>query len=494
MSGDTSSPFGAREPTGFPFWDAALLPGNLAAAMERCQANAGAPGVDKMSVGELPTHLRKHWPEIRAAILDGRWEPQPVRRVRIPKPNGKGERILGIPCVVDRFIQHAVAQALSPLVDPRFSAFSYAYRPGRHARDAVRQAQKYIEASQAWIVDLDIEKFFDHIDHEHVLARLNSWVPDPPLQTLVRAWLKAGAVDNGVFEPTQEGAPQGGPLSPLLANITLDELDQSLAKERHRFVRYADDLLTFHESETEAQNALDWMTEYLRSVLRLDINAEKSRVARPNDVAFLGFSFELNEQGRALRVVSEQSIERFHDKVAEILAADRKNAIEEVLKRLGQFVDGWTTYYQYAEAPGVVGHLRADARAKARGFIWDRWKTPRQRAREMIQLGVTKETARAFAQQTLTPDQAASAGALRQALSNAYFRKWNLGEPDTIPSKAKSTSSQVAPENLPETKEAITRKRRPLGIRFELRFEVGIHPLFLFQCRIPAPNRHELKP
>jgi group II intron reverse transcriptase/maturase len=271
-------------------WERIFSRGNLMVALERVQANKGAAGVDGMTVEELPAHLRAHWVSIRAKLDNGTYQPSPVKRVSIPKPDG-GERLLGIPTVQDRLIQQAMHQVLSEEYDPKFSDHSYGFRPGRSAHDAVRKAQRYIEAGDKWVVDMDLEKFFDTVHHDRLMARLKRDISDKRVLWLVNQYLKAGVMDNGVVMATEEGTPQGGPLSPLLSNIVLDELDRELERRGHRFVRYADDCNIYVRSQRAAERVLASVQRYVEKKLRLRVNQEKSAVDLATRRKFLGFSF-----------------------------------------------------------------------------------------------------------------------------------------------------------------------------------------------------------
>jgi group II intron reverse transcriptase/maturase len=271
-------------------WEQIFSRSNLFAALERVRKNGGAPGIDEMTVEELPDHLRKHWEGIRAKLDRGSYVPSPVKRVEIPKPKG-GVRKLGIPTVLDRMLQQAVQQVLSPMFEPTFSPHSYGFRPGRSAHDAVKAAQDHIEAGYSWVVDMDLEKFFDTVNHDRLMAQLRSKISDKRVLRLVNAYLKAGVMENGMETTTEEGTPQGSPLSPLLSNIVLTELDNKLEERGHRFVRYADDCNIYVKSQRSAKRVLRSTTEFIESRMRLKVNAEKSAVGRANERTFLGFSF-----------------------------------------------------------------------------------------------------------------------------------------------------------------------------------------------------------
>jgi group II intron reverse transcriptase/maturase len=275
---------------GEELWEQIFSRGNLFAALERVQRNGGAPGIDGMTTKELPDHLRKHWEGIRAKLERGTYEPSPVKRVTIPKPDG-GERQLGIPTVLDRMIQQAMQQVLSPIFEETFSAHSYGFRPGRSAHDAVKAARDYIEEGYGYVVDIDLEKFFDTVNHDRLMARVKIAIKDKRVLRLVNAYLKAGVMAGGVQTATEEGTPQGGPLSPLLSNIVLTELDRKLEERGHRFVRYADDCNIYVKSQRSAERVLQSTTDFIERRMRLKVNEEKSAAGRATERTFLGFSF-----------------------------------------------------------------------------------------------------------------------------------------------------------------------------------------------------------
>src|SRR5215471_18630347 len=312
---------------------------NLKAALRQVRANQGSPGVDGMTVVGLKDHLKQHWPAIREQLLNGTYEPQPVRRVEIPKPDGGGVRKLGIPRVLDRFIQQAVLQVLQRRWDRTFSDHSYGFRPGRSAHQAVAQAQQYIVEGHGWCVDLDLEKFFDRVNHDKRMGQIAKRVADTRLLTLIRAFLNAGVMENGLVNPSVEGTPQGGPLSPLLSNLVLDELDRELERRGHRFVRYADDCNIYVGSERAGQQVMESITRFIERRLKLQINAEKSAVARPWHRSFLGFTVRNETEFR--RCIANKAVVRFKHRVGELTGRHRGIALERMIRELASHLRGW---------------------------------------------------------------------------------------------------------------------------------------------------------
>src|ERR1035441_5683323 len=324
---------------------------NLKEALRRVKANKGAPGVDGITCGQLDDYLKQHWPAIREQLLSGTYEPKPVRRVEIPKPDG-GVRKLGIPTVLDRFIQQAVMQVLQRRWDPEFSDHSYGFRPGRSAHQAIAQAQRYIAAGYGWVVDLDLEKFFDRVNHDRLMAQIAKRVDDKRLLKLIRAFLNAGVMENGLLSPSVEGTPQGGPLSPLLSNLVLDELDHELERRGHRYVRYADDCNIYVRSERAGHRVMTSITRFITQRLKLKVNEAKSAVARPQERKFLGFSFTSDPEIR--RAIAPKALSRFKDKIREITRQAKGVSIETTVKRLATYMVGWRGYFGFCETPEVL--------------------------------------------------------------------------------------------------------------------------------------------
>ncbi|MGA7239195.1 MAG: group II intron reverse transcriptase/maturase [Bryobacteraceae bacterium] len=400
---------------------------NLKEALRRVKANKGSAGVDGMTVGGITDYLKQHWPAIREQLLNGTYEPRPVRRVEIPKPDG-GVRKLGIPTVLDRLIQQAMMQVLQRQWDPTFSASSYGFRPGRSAQQAVAQAQQYIAEGHGWCVDLDLEKFFDRVNHDKLMGQIAKRVEDKRLLKLIRAFLNAGVMENGLVSPSVEGTPQGGPLSPLLSNLVLDELDRELERRGHRFVRYADDCNIYVRSERAGQRVMENVTQFITQRLRLKVNETKSAVARPQERKFLGFSFSAGPEVK--RVIAPKALDRFKRRVREITRRAKGVSMKTTMEELAPYMRGWRGYFGFCETPEVLVGLTRWVRLRLRAAMWRHWKTPRRRRAALLELGVRPRLASNTAGSGLGPWYLAKAKALSVGLSNAYFR--SLGLPSLI--------------------------------------------------------------
>jgi RNA-directed DNA polymerase len=397
---------------------------NLKAALRQVRANKGSPGVDGMTVGGIKDYLKEHWPAIREQLLNGTYEPKPVRRVEIPKPDGGGVRKLGIPTVLDRFIQQAVMQVLQRRWDRTFSDHSYGFRPGRSAHQAVAQAQQYIAEGYGWCVDLDLEKFFDRVSHDKLMGQIAKRVEDKRLLKLIRAFLNAGVMENGLVSPTVEGTPQGGPLSPLLSNLVLDELDRELERRGHRHVRYADDCNIYVRSERAGQRVMESVTRFITQKLKLKVNEAKSAVARPQERKFLGFSFTAGPEVK--RVIAPKALDRFKQRIREITRRAKGVSIETTMEELAPYMRGWRSYFGFCETREVLIGLTRWVRLRLRAALWRQWKTPRRRRAALLELGVRLRLASNTAGSGLGPWYLAKAKALSVGLSNAYFKSLGL--------------------------------------------------------------------
>ena len=400
---------------------------NLKEALRRVKANQGNAGVDGMTVGGISDYLKQHWPAIREQLLSGTYEPLPVRRVEIPKPDG-GVRKLGIPTVLDRFIQQAVMQVLQRRWDRTFSEHSYGFRPGRSAHQAVAQAQQYIADGYGWCVDFDLEKFFDRVNHDKLMGQVAKRVADKRLLQLIRAFLNAGVMENGLVGPSVEGTPQGGPLSPLLSNLVLDELDRELERRRHRFVRYADDCNIYVRSERAGQRVMESVSRFITQRLKLKVNEAKSAVARPQDRKFLGFSFTNGPEVR--RIIAPQALDRFKRRIREVTRRAKSVSMETTMEVLAPYLRGWRSYFGFCETPEVLLSLTRWVRLRLRAARWRQWKTQRRRRAALLALGVPPRLARNTAGSGHGPWYLARSQALARGLSNAYFR--SLGLPSLI--------------------------------------------------------------
>src|SRR5271168_315502 len=400
---------------------------NCKQALARVKANKGSAGVDGMTVNELPEFLKQHWPAIRKQLLSGTYRPQPVKRVEIPKPDG-GVRKLGIPTVLDRFIQQAVMLVLQGRWDRTFSDHSYGFRPGRSAHQAVEKAQQYIAAGYRWVVDLDLEKFFDRVNHDKLMAKIAERIGDKRLLKLVRAFLTAGVMEGGLVSPVDEGTPQGGPLSPLLSNIVLDELDRELERRGHRFVRYADDCNIYVRSKRAGQRVMESITRFITQKLKLKVNEAKSAVARPQERKFLGFSFTTGPEVR--RIIAPKALDRFKRRIREITRRAKSVSMETTVEVLAPYMRGWRSYFGFCETPEVLLSLTRLVRLRLRAALWRQWKTQRRRRAALLALGISPRLARNTAGSGRGPWYLARSQALARGLSNAYFR--SLGLPSLI--------------------------------------------------------------
>ena len=404
---------------------------NLWAALERVQANKGSPGVDGMTVEKLPHYLKEHWPAIRAQLLAGTYRPQPVKRVEIPKPDG-GVRKLGIPTVLDRFIQQAIMQVLQERWDGTFSEHSYGFRPNRSAHEAVARAQEYISEGCGWVVDIDLEKFFDRVNHDLLMSRVAKRVTDKRLLTLIRAFLNAGVMEHGLVSPTDEGTPQGGPLSPLLSNLMLDDLDRELQQRGLRFVRYADDCNIYVRSRRAGQRVMESVSAFLTNELKLRINKEKSAVAQPRERKFLGFSFTQGRQPK--RRVAPKALSRLKERTRELTQRTRGVSLELLMKQLGRYLRGWRAYFGYCQTPSVLATLDQWIRRRLRLFVWKQWKRGPRRFAELRQRGVGRDLAAQTAGSSHGPWHLSKSPALSIALPDQFFA--SMGLPRLMPRPA----------------------------------------------------------
>lgn len=396
---------------------------NLIEAYNQVLSNKGAPGVDGMTVGRLGAYLRRYWAKIRDQLLEGTYTPQPVRRVEIPKPGG-GKRQLGIPTVVDRLIQQAILQVLQKDWDATFSAHSYGFRPGRSAHQAIAAAQQHIAGGYRWVVDIDLEKFFDRVNHDVLMSRVARRVTDKRALKLLRAFLNAGVLENGLVSPTDEGTPQGGPLSPLLSNLLLDEFDQELEQRGLRFVRYADDCNIYVRSERAGQRVKANITQWLAKRLRLKVNESKSAVARPWERKFLGFSFTPQVVPR--RRIAPQSIERFKRKIRELTYRTRGMGFEQLVEGLARYLRGWNAYFGYCQTPSVPHGLNSWVRRRLRSYLWKQWKRGTTRYRELRARGVGRSVAAQTAGSSDGPWHLARSPALAIAMPDRWFDQIGL--------------------------------------------------------------------
>jgi RNA-directed DNA polymerase len=396
---------------------------NLRKALQRVRQNKGGPGIDGMTVRKLPGYLKKHWPQIREQLLAGNYQPQPVKRVEIPKPNG-GIRKLGIPTALDRFVQQAIMQVLQKYWDKTFSEHSYGFRPGRSAHQAISRSQQYVEQGNRWVVDIDLEKFFDRVNHDKLMGKLAKRIPDKRLLKIIRAFLNAGVMENGLVSATTEGTPQGGPLSPLLSNIVLDELDRELERRGHRFVRYADDCNIYVRSERAGKRVMESISKFITRKLKLKVNQSKSKIDRPWWCKFLGFRIIVGKEIK--RGIAPKSLSRFKKRVRKLTCYRRGVTIEQMIEKLNRYLIGWRGYYGYCQTPSVLERLDSWIRRRLRCVYWRRWKRGKKRFAQLRKRGVGKDLSAQTAGSVHGPWRISRSPALSFAFPNAHFNTLGL--------------------------------------------------------------------
>jgi RNA-directed DNA polymerase len=391
---------------------------NLKQALRRVKRNNGSPGVDGMKAEELPGWLIANWNRLREELLTGRYRPQPVKRVEIDKPDG-GTRKLGIPTVIDRFIQQAVLQVMQRIWEPTFSESSYGFREGRSAHQAIEAAQRHLHEGYGWTVDIDLEKFFDRVHHDRLMARISTRISDRRMLGMIRAFLTAGVMEGGLVSPSDEGTPQGGPLSPLLSNIVLDELDQELEKRGHKFARYADDCNVYVRSRRAGQRVMATLRRFITNHLRLRVNEQKSAVARPHERKFLGFTF--TSEVRPRRRIAPKSVLRFKKRIREITSRTRGRKLDDVVQELNLYLTGWRGYFGFIETPTILRELDGWIRRRLRAYIWKQWKTFKNRWRNLRRRGVNRDEAAALASSRKGSWRISTTKTLSRALPNGFF-------------------------------------------------------------------------
>lgn len=396
---------------------------NLIRALNRVVRNKGSHGVDGMPVQNLRAHVIEHWDTMKVELLSGTYQPQPVRRVEIPKPDG-GVRLLGIPTVMDRFIQQAIAQVLSSIYDPTFSDHSYGFRPNRSAHGAVKKAKGYIAEGNRWVVDIDLEKFFDRVNHDKLMGLLAKRIEDKCLLKLIHKYLKTGIMINGVVTDNEEGTPQGGPLSPLLSNIVLDELDKELEKRGHQFVRYADDCNIYVKTPKAGNRVMRSVTSYIEGKLKLKVNGNKSAVDRPWRRKFLGFSFTKHREPKVR--IAKASVNRMKDKIRDITSRKRPYSMEVRIQKLNQYLMGWCGYFALADTPSVFKSLESWIRRRLRMCVWKSWKKPSTKVRKLTGLGIPKGKAHEWGNSRKGYWRISKSPILHKALGNSYWSSQGL--------------------------------------------------------------------
>ena len=417
-NGETESPAGTKQ-----LMEEVCDRENLKRALRRVKANKGSPGTDGRRVGELPGYLKQHWPAIREQLLNGTYQPQPVKRVEITKPDG-GVRKLGIPTLLDRFIQQAVMQVLQSRWDGTFSEHSHGFRPQRTAHQAVAKAQQYIACGHCGVVDLDLEKFFDRVNHDRLMAARVRRVSDKRMLKLIRAFLESGVMENGLVSPVEEGTPQGGPLSPLLSNLVLDELDRELERGQHRFVRYADDCNIYVASERAGNRVMPSVTGFIQRRLKLKVNEAKSAVARPQERKFLGFSFTRGAEVK--RRIAPKAVLRCKQRVRELTRRTNGISVEQMTKELTSYLRGWKSYFGYCQTPSVLQGLDQWIRRRLRSVIWKQWKRGSVRFARLRQRNIGRDLAAQAAGSPHGPWRLANSPALAIAFPAAYFDAFGL--------------------------------------------------------------------
>ncbi|VEF48276.1 transposase [Bacillus freudenreichii] len=396
---------------------------NLLSALKRVERNKGSHGVDEMPVQNLRKHILEHWESMKMELLQGTYEPQPVRRVEIPKPDG-GVRLLGIPTVTDRLIQQAIAQVLTSLYDPTFSDHSYGFRPNRSAHDAIRRAKGYIQGGYRWVIDIDLEKFFDKVNHDRLMGTLAKRIEDRRLLRLIRKYLKSGIMIDGVVTNSEEGTPQGGPLSPLLSNIVLDELDKELEERGHKFVRYADDCNIYVKTKKAGNRVMSSVTSFIEGKLKLKVNPNKSEVDRPWKRKFLGFSFTNGKEAKVR--IAKESVKRFKNKIREITSRKKPYPMDYRIKKLNQYLMGWCGYFALADTPSLFIKFDSWIKRRLRMCIWKNWKKPRTKVRKLIGLGVPIGKAYEWGNSRKSYWRISKSPILHRTLGNSYWNSQGL--------------------------------------------------------------------
>ena len=401
-------------------WQQVLSPANLMAALNRVEANRGAPGADGMTTEALRPWLREHWGRVREDLDQGVFRPQPVRRVAIPKPGG-GSRMLGVPRVLDRFLQQAMAQVLVPVFDPGFSGSSFGFRPGRNAHQAVRVARRAIEDGCHWVVDLDLDRFFDRVQHDALMARVAGKVEDRRVLRLIRRFLEAGIMDGGIVSASIEGTPQGSPLSPILSNIMLDDLDRELWRRGLRFARYADDIRIFVRSKRAASRVMASITQVIEERLHLVVNREKSKVVPASIMTMLGFGFYFARGGKVRIRADPKAIARLKMRIKQLTSRRWSIAMDERIIQINRYVVGWMGYFRLADTPRVFRGLDEWFRRRMRQIRWKEWKRPKTRLVNLLRLGIPRQTAYEWSNSSKGYWRIAGSAILQRALPNSYW-------------------------------------------------------------------------
>ena len=394
---------------------------NIEKALVQVERNKGTAGIDGMQCSELRSYINTQWQRLRQNILQSSYEPSPVRRVEIPKPQG-GKRMLGIPTVVDRMLQQAIAQWLTPMYEGEFSNRSYGFRPNRNAHQAVLQAEQYLNEGKIWVIEMDLENFFDKVNHDKLMSTLSRKITDKRTRKLIRSYLTSGIMEGGVISTRSEGTPQGSPLSPLLSNIVLDELDKELEKRGHAFVRYADDVSVYVSSEASAKRVMTGITKYIEEKLRLKVNREKTRAGEPEESILLGFSFR-KLKGKWIIKITRRSVARIKGKLKAITLRSRPMSEGERITKLNPMIRGWVNYFVIARAKSWMQHLDGNVRNRLRMCKWKQWKTTQARRANLLKLGASSRDAYHHGGSSAGYCRVARSFILCKTLTDAYFRK-----------------------------------------------------------------------
>jgi RNA-directed DNA polymerase len=394
---------------------------NLEKALLQVERNKGVGGIDGMQTDELRDYLTANYQALRQSVLTGNYEPSPVQKVEIPKPQG-GVRMLGIPTVIDRLLQQAISQWLNQFYEPIFSVFSYGFRPGKNAHQAVIQAQTFLNEGKVHVIELDLEKFFDKVNHDKLMSLLMRKVTDKPTLRLIRQYLRSGIMEDGVVSQRTEGTPQGSPLSPLLSNIILDELDKELTIRGHSFVRYADDCSIYVESDKSAHRVLGSITKYIEEGLKLKVNKEKSKVSRPVESTLLGFSYYQSNGKWEIRI-AKKSIKRIKEKTKEVTARNNGSNTKQKLLKIKPIIQGWVNYFSLAKAKSIMEHLDEGVRTRLRMGLWKEWKNCRTRVANLLKLGASKQKSYQWGNSSKAYCRVAHSPILCTTLNNTYFTK-----------------------------------------------------------------------
>ncbi len=398
---------------------------NLNEAYQKVKQNKGSAGIDKVEVKDLLKYLQENGEKLREEVLKGEYAPHAVRRVEIPKPDGSGRRMLGIPTVVDRMIQQAIAQVLTPIFDQGFSAHSYGFRPKKSAHQAIQQSQEYIRQGQKYVVDIDLEKFFDRVNHDKLMHLLSLKIGDKALLRLIRKYLESGVMINGVIMRTEEGTPQGGPLSPLLSNIMLDELDKELEKRGHKFCRYADDCNIYIKSRKAGERVMTSISKFIEEKLKLKVNRTKSAVDKPRKRKFLGFSFYPHKEGERIRI-DPKTLERIKMKIKKHTQRSNSQSMEERIMNLSNLIQGWVNYFRISDMIEHCQKLDEWLRRRLRMCIWKQWKKIKTKHDNLVKLGIENSKAWEFANSRKGSWHTANSPILSTTITNGYLEHEGL--------------------------------------------------------------------